>query len=466
MHISNLLLPAVLLGTTVSARVPVHGARRAAHPARAGNFEQIKREPVVETPTKKDKRLVRKKKRGSCQVHYNVTSSASSVAQTSTTAIGGGAWANPSASSSTESWVTASVSSSEAWATASASSSATWAASSSAAAHSTTASSAAASASASSSSSWYLTDTWSGNSFFDNWNFWSYDDPTHGTVQYVDSGTAWNDGLVSISDGHAIMKVDTTETVSSARKSVRIHGNKVWTGGLVLMDAYHMPTGCATWPAWWQNGPNWPYGGEIDILEGVNAFTENQVSLHTGSGCTMPSDINDNMIGQLTTGSFNSYDCASYDTSNQGCGVRDATSDSSYGTSFNSANGGVYAMMWAKNGITVWHFPRSSIPDDITNDAPNPDGWGTPMARFPSDDCSPYEFFYDHYNIFDTTLCGDWAGADSVWNYAGYAGQDQSCASITGYSTCSDYVLNSGSSFSDAYWEIGYVKYFNSTTLV
>lgn len=51
-------------------------------------------------------------------------------------------------------------------------------------------------------------------------------------------------------------------------------------------------------------------------------------------------------------------------------------------------------------------------------------------------------------------LVGDWAGADGVWNYAGYAGQDQSCAAITGYSTCSDYVLNKGSAFTEAFWEV------------
>ncbi len=112
------------------------------------------------------------------------------------------------------------------------------------------------------------------------------------------------------------------------------------------MDAYHMPTGCGTWPAWWQNGPNWPAGGEIDILEGINAFTQNQVSLHTGPGCTMPSDMNNNQLSTLTTGNYNSYDCASVDTSNQGCGSRDQTNDNSYGTGFNNVNGGVYASTW------------------------------------------------------------------------------------------------------------------------
>jgi hypothetical protein len=69
-----------------------------------------------------------------------------------------------------------------------------------------------------------------------------------------------------------------------------------FTGGMVLMDAWHMPTGCGTWPAWWQNGPNWPYGGEIDILEGVNEFSQNQVSIHTGSGCRIPWNTNDNQV--------------------------------------------------------------------------------------------------------------------------------------------------------------------------
>lgn len=112
------------------------------------------------------------------------------------------------------------------------------------------------------------------------------------------------------------------------------------------------------------------------------------------------------------------------------------------------------AVLWGKAGITVWFFPRNAIPADISADQPNPKGWGKPVADFPSANCNPYEFFRDHYNIFDTTLCGDWAGADSVWKYAGYAGQDQSCASITGYATCQDYVLNQGGAFANAYWEV------------
>ena len=124
------------------------------------------------------------------------------------------------------------------------------------------------------------------------------------------------------------------------------------------------------------------------------------------------------------------------------------------------------SVKWDKSGITVWWFPRANIPQDIKDEVPNPANWGTPVADFPSDNCSPYQFFYDHFNIFDTTMCGDWAGADGVWNYAGYAGQSQSCAAITGYSSCSDYILNEGNKLTDAYWEVASVKYYNSTIYV
>ncbi|WOO84688.1 putative glycosidase [Vanrija pseudolonga] len=312
-----------------------------------------------------------------------------------------------------------------------------------------------------STSAWQHVETISGQNFFDQqyWNFWSYPDPTHGTVNYVDGNTARSQGLISVNgQGQAIMKVDTTPQVQGGRNSVRIHSNRIWTGGMVILDAAHMPTGCGTWPAWWQNGPNWPEGGEIDILEGVNDNTNNQVSLHTGVGCTMPNNLESNQLGTMSTGNFNPYDCSSANTQNQGCGVIDRKSANSYGAGFNSAGGGVYALAWAKSGIKVWFFTRSAVPQDITSGSPNPDGWGTPVANFPSDNCNPYQFFYDQFNIFDTTLCGDWAGADSVWS--------QSCAASTGFGSCSDYVLNSGASFEQAYWAVNSVTYYNSTTLV
>ena len=41
---------------------------------------------------------------------------------------------------------------------------------------------------------------------------------------------------------------------------------------LSVIDLAHMPTGCATWPAYWMNSGKgkWPMFGEIDIIEGAH----------------------------------------------------------------------------------------------------------------------------------------------------------------------------------------------------
>lgn len=44
------------------------------------------------------------------------------------------------------------------------------------------------------------------------------------------------------------MRVETTPNVSGNRKSVRISTKAQFNGGLFIMDAVHMPTGCGIWP--------------------------------------------------------------------------------------------------------------------------------------------------------------------------------------------------------------------------
>lgn len=58
-----------------------------------------------------------------------------------------------------------------------------------------------------------------------------------------------SNGILSVNnDGHAIMAVETTDSVANTRKSIRIQTKSVYNGGLFIMDAVHMPTGCGTWP--------------------------------------------------------------------------------------------------------------------------------------------------------------------------------------------------------------------------
>ncbi|KAG8713299.1 hypothetical protein FRC08_013431 [Ceratobasidium sp. 394] len=311
------------------------------------------------------------------------------------------------------------------------------------------------------SSTWKLNITISGANFFDAWTFFSFPDPTKGAVDYQTSEGAQAADLTSVNDaGNAIMRVETTPQVSGNRKSVRIHSKTTINGGLVILDAVHMPYGCGTWPAFWTcgTGNEWPNKGEIDIVEGVNNYTQNQASLHTRSGCTIPPNYGGS--GRLAATGNKALDCTSSPTDNQGCGQISSQANN-YGKAFNDNGGGVYAMRWDTSGISVFFFPREAIPSDITAEQPMPSTWGTPAGNWPAQNCDPFSFMKEHMIIFDTTLCGDLAG-NANWNIANVAGQGASCAASTGYSTCLDYIRNEGAAFNEAYWEVKSVKVYTS----
>ncbi|KAH9994431.1 glycoside hydrolase family 16 protein [Russula vinacea] len=307
-------------------------------------------------------------------------------------------------------------------------------------------------------SNFRLAQSYSGNSFFSGWNFFTGSDPTNGAVQFVDQQTAKSSNLISInSAGNAIMRVDNTSQVSGNRNSVRIQTQFTFTGGLLVMDSVHMPTGCGTWPAFWTVGPNWPVEGEIDIVEGVNDYTNNQATIHANTGCQLPtSNVTSLGISGSVVGGTN---CAALQTNNQGCGVR-ASQTNSFGEPFNNNGGGVFTMLWDNTGVSIWFFDRQNIPSDITAQAPVPDSWGTPSAFWPASSCNPFQFFQNHGAVFDTTLCGDWAG--SVWTATGVPGQDQSCAQRTGVATCQQFVQQNGAALSEAYWEVKGVQIYQS----
>ena len=104
---------------------------------------------------------------------------------------------------------------------------------------------------------------------------------------------------------------------------------------MVCIAPIVVPSGADTY-----TGPNWPAGGEIDIVEGVNDYTNNQATLHTNPGCGLASA--DPGILAISGTVLGGTDCAVSSTSNQGCGVR-SNSNVTYGAGFNSIGGGVYA---------------------------------------------------------------------------------------------------------------------------
>lgn len=200
-----------------------------------------------------------------------------------------------------------------------------------------------------------LVDTYSGSSFFNNFEYYTSTDPTNGWVQYVylgcpvrlcqllmivgkryvDSQTASMTNLTYASDSTAVIKVDTdAQNQTSGRKSVRITSTNTYDSGLFIFDVVHTPYGCATWPALWLTDPsNWPEHGEIDVIESNNKGTHgNDITLHTTSGCKMNAK-------RKETGTAQYSNCLNTANDNAGCSVKGRTA--TYGEAFNDNGGGV-----------------------------------------------------------------------------------------------------------------------------
>ncbi|KAF2141508.1 glycoside hydrolase family 16 protein [Aplosporella prunicola CBS 121167] len=272
-------------------------------------------------------------------------------------------------------------------------------------------------------------------------------DPTGGFVNYLSQADAQARGLYRIQNGQVYMGVDHTNTMNTAgpgRPSVRIQSKAAFKHGLFILDLAHMPGSiCGTWPAYWLVGPNWPNNGEIDIIEGVNQQARNQMTLHTRAGCNV--DVGEG--GQ--TGTLVQTNCnanSAYD----GCSTTSTTANT-IGSAFNAAGGGVYASFWNAGSIQHWYWPASAVPNDIRQGSPVPLGWGTPMAHFHCNGCSFDDYISGNSVVFDTTFCGQWAGA--VWASGG-------CAGVTGRASCVDYVANDPGAFADAYWLVNSLKVY------
>ncbi|KAF8556871.1 2 beta-glucanase [Imleria badia] len=278
-----------------------------------------------------------------------------------------------------------------------------------------------------------------GTDFYNHFDFEAIADPTHGRVNYVDQQTALDLNLTYATSNTFIMRADHTNALDPngpGRDSVRIRTKNQYTTHVAVFDMPHMPQGCGTWPDVWEsNESNWPNGGEVDIVEGVNDQGPNQSSLHTSAGCSIPAS------GVSQLGTTVSTNCDATVNNNMGCGVRSDDSNS-FGPSFNDNGGGWYAIERTNNYISIWFWKRgASAPSDATSGASTIDtsNWGTPVAHFPNTQCDLATHFDANNIIINLTFCGDLAG-----NAYGSSG----CPS-----SCDDYVNNNPSAFTDAYFQ-------------
>lgn len=129
----------------------------------------------------------------------------------------------------------------------------------------------------------------------------------------------------------------------------------------------------------WLVGPDWPNGGEVDIIEGVNDQTFDSVAFHTGPNCAV--EDNGNFTGELSQ-----TECGGDENADGGCAIA-SNDEESYGVGFNDIGGGVYATEINSEEVNVWFFKRDSIPDDITSGEPNPGSWPKPLAQFAGAGC-------------------------------------------------------------------------------
>jgi len=102
---------------------------------------------------------------------------------------------------------------------------------------------------------------------------------------------------------------------------------------------------------------------------------------------------------------------------NSGCNVVD-WSRASYGLNFESQGGGVLAMKWDENDISVClsimltsylqllielfegSFFRAAIPKDVTAGSPKPSQWGPPSAMLKNTGCDITKYFMKHTIVF------------------------------------------------------------------
>ncbi|CAG8622670.1 11211_t:CDS:2, partial [Acaulospora colombiana] len=276
------------------------------------------------------------------------------------------------------------------------------------------------------------------------------------------------------------MKADSEHNsiLGKGRDSVRLVSNDEFGDGVYIFDINHMP-----WPAAWTTATkNWPYSGEIDVLEGANANSnssianlrtlglitansalanmgstpgntsysgQNAVSLHTAPNCP----LKDRPTGTMT-GLVGQSDCSGLSNGNSGCGV--IVPGKSFGGDFNTNGGGIYAMyrnLHNSSMVQTWFWPRDVAPPadvaNVSSATVDPSTWGTPVASFTFQTPGCGGQFHKHVIVLNIDFCGDYATATYAAN--GCPGE------------CEAFVKYNPQAFTEAFFEFRSVRFYGNS---
>ncbi|KAJ6543759.1 glycoside hydrolase family 16 protein [Mycena vulgaris] len=280
-----------------------------------------------------------------------------------------------------------------------------------------------------------------GLGFYSAFDFEAISDPTHGRAILQSLTYASLNTFVLRADSKTVI----SDSSNTGRNCVRIQSKNAYTTHVAVFDIVHMPEGC--WSlASWENGPNWPNDGKVNIIEGVNNQGTNQVTLHTAPGSAFQRTNGLNFL--ITSLQLN---CDTNVNSNAGCGIILGQSQS-YGPSFNANGGGWYTIERTNAFISVWFWPRNApnLPAGVKAGGRSLVGLaaiqalnvsGHPVANFPNTNCDLAQFFAANNIIINLTFCGDWAGQPDI-------------------SACTNYVDNNPTAFSNAYFQLNSINIY------
>ncbi|KAG7447855.1 uncharacterized protein BT62DRAFT_930897 [Guyanagaster necrorhizus] len=258
-----------------------------------------------------------------------------------------------------------------------------------------------------SSDRWTMYESLMGDGLIDFFNFDEQASDNQGCTNYVDGKSS---ELVYIqSDGKVRIGADQAEDVA-LRNAIRMSSNETFNPSqnlLFIVDTRCPFTGSGTWSE----------TGEIDLVEGVNSYTQNTTSVHS-----------DNVNGaNLNVAASEGGTNCDANVNHQSCGVS-VNGKTSFGQVANDVN-----------GATCWNTDHGPV--DVNYGLPTPRSWGTPTFQIDSSTCNTSDHFKDLMLIINTNLAGLLTTA---------SGEEQCCQDVTGFSDARSYVLSQGSAFGDS----------------